>query len=261
MNKKHTFVICAYGKSPFLEECILSVKGSCNESYILMTTSTDSDYIREVCKKYDIPIFINTGESSITRDWNFALSKVETRYATIAHQDDIYAKNFAKIVVDKMEESKHPLIAFTDYFEIKNGSKVINSTMLKIKRAMLLPMMIPGSKSSVFIRRRCLSIGDPICCPSVTFCMDNIPSPLFKHHYRSAEDWEVWEMLSALKGDFIYIPKMLVGHRIHEDSETSKIIADGARIEENLEMYSKFWPSPIAKGINRLYTKAEGLNK
>ena len=93
------------------------------------------------------------------------------------------------------------------------------------------------------------------------FCLDNLQQPIFHNYYRSCEDWEAWEKISKEKGDFLYISEPLMCHRIHEDSETSKIIQDGKRIEENLEMYCKFWPKPIAKLINHFYTDSEKSNE
>ena len=42
---KHTFVICAYKESEFLEECILSLKKQSIKSEILIATSTPNKYI------------------------------------------------------------------------------------------------------------------------------------------------------------------------------------------------------------------------
>lgn len=55
------------------------------------------------------------------------------------------------------------------------------------------------------------------------------------------EDWEAWERLSKLKGDFIFCNKILTYHRIHEDSETTKILNDNKRSEEDYIMYQKFY--------------------
>ena len=40
----------------------------------------------------------------------------------------------------------------------------------------------------------------------------------------------------------------------------SKTLEVGGRIEENYEMFCKFWPKPIAKLINSFYTKSEESN-
>ena len=59
MNMVHTFAICAYGESPYLEECIQSLLNQKTESKILIATSTPNSQILEMGEKYDIPIFVN----------------------------------------------------------------------------------------------------------------------------------------------------------------------------------------------------------
>ena len=85
----HTFAICAYKESEYLEECICSLLAQTVKTNIIIATSTPNAYISGLAQKYEIPLYINEGESGITQDWNFALSKVTTKYATIAHQDDL----------------------------------------------------------------------------------------------------------------------------------------------------------------------------
>jgi hypothetical protein len=160
-----------------------------------------------------------------------------------------------------MAKSDNSIIAFSDYSELRKGEKIHDTTMLKIKRIMLLPLRIRAFWKSKFIRRRVLSMGDPICCPAVTFDLKNVKRPIFQDGFRSCEDWEAWEKLSGLKGKFIYINEPLMCHRIHEESATTAIIHDNARVQENYTMYCKFWPKPIAKLINHFYTKSEKSNE
>lgn len=257
----HTFVICAYKESEYLEECILSLINQDYKSKILIATSTPNDYIDFLSRKYNIPIVVNEGERGITQDWNFAISSVDTKLVTVAHQDDIYEPSYTSTFIKAFKGSKRPLIAFSDYGEIRNGIKTTDVPMLKIKKIMMLPLRLKIFKSSRFIRRRVLSFGDPICCPSVMFAIDNLEQPIFKNHFICCEDWEAWEELSRKKGDFIYISKPLMYHRIHEESTTTKTLEVGGRIEENYEMFCKFWPKSIARFINRFYTKSEDSNE
>ena len=258
---KHTFVICAYKESAFLEECILSLKKQTVRSNIFIATSTPNKYIDDIAEKHGIAVIVNHGQCGITQDWNFGLSKVKTRYATVAHQDDIYEPEYAEKIIKEMAKSDNSIIAFSDYSELRKGEKIHDTTMLKIKRIMLLPLRVRAFWKSKFIRRRVLSMGDPICCPAVTFDLENVKRPIFADGFRSCEDWEAWEKLSKLKGKFIYINEPLMCHRIHEESATTAIIHDNARVQENYIMYCKFWPKPIAKLINRFYTKSEKSNE
>ena len=101
---KHTFVICAYKESPYLEECIRSLKSQTMQSDIVLATSTPSEFLRELCQRYQILYRVRDGKPGIAADWNYALSCGHTPYITIAHQDDIYYPDYAEKVVEKMEE-------------------------------------------------------------------------------------------------------------------------------------------------------------
>ena len=180
---------------------------------------------------------------------------------TIAHQDDIYLKDYTKTVVHAMESQKKPVIAFTDYCEIRGANKVTDTKLLRIKRIMLFPLRSRLLQRSIWVRRRSLSLGSAICCPSVCYCMPAMPSPVFHKHFRASIDWETWERLSRIRGSFVYCPCVLMGHRIHEGSETSAAIHDHVRTKEDYEMFCKFWPVPIARLIAGQYAKSEDSNE
>lgn len=257
----HTFAICAYKESPYLEECIISLKNQKLHSNIIVVTSTPNDYIKDIAAKYGIPYFVNHGEGGITQDWNFAYSCADTEYITIAHQDDIYDEDYLVTAMQLLEKSGKPLIFFSDYYEIRNGKKVNSNKLLNIKRMMLFPLRVVPFQKSRWIRRRILSLGSPICCPSVIFAADNLPGVIFRNGFRACEDWEAWEMISRIKGQFIYAPKALMGHRIHVDSETSAIIGDNMRTGEEYQMFCKFWPRWIARILIKFYSRGQESNR
>ncbi|MDO5131388.1 MAG: glycosyltransferase [Eubacteriales bacterium] len=257
----HTFAVCAYKESPWLEACLFSLREQTVKSDVIMITSTPNDHIRSIAEKYGVPLLVNTGGGGITQDWNFAYTHAATRYVTITHQDDLYEPEYAQRAVQMLERSRKPLIFFCDYYEIRNDMPVLENRLLNVKRMMLLPIRLPFAQRSRWIRRRILSFGSPICCPSVTFAKENLPYAVFRHGFRACEDWEAWEMISKRKGDFLYCPEPLMGHRIHEDSETSAIIGDNLRSEEEYIMFRKFWPAPAARLLNRKYASAQKSNR
>lgn len=257
----HTFVICAYKESPYLGECIRSLLGQSVKSRILMVTSTPNDSIRRTAEKYNIPLIINEGEGGIVQDWNFAYKQADTPYVTIAHQDDVYFPEYTEQMLGQMKKERRPLIWFSDYAEIRNGKIVRKNKLLQTKRLMLIPLRFRAFWKSRFIRRRVLSFGCPICCPSVTFARENLPKTVFQVGFRSAEDWQAWERLSKLKGSFIYNKGIFVGHRIHQDSETSHILQDNQRQKEDYTMFCKFWPKWIARILTKAYSESEKSNE
>lgn len=260
MKADHTFAICAYKESPYLEECVNSLIKQTIKSELIIATSTLNEHILEIGNKYNIPVFINNGETGITQDWNFAYSKAETKYITIAHQDDVYDERYTEKMIKLMNGEKTPLIFFTDYYEIRDGKITKTNKLLRIKRILLLPLRLKINWKSKFVRRRVLSMGSPICCPSVTYAKDNLPCPVFNNHFRTNEDWEAWEKLSKIKGSFVFCNAPLTYHRIHEDSETSATIRETGRGNEDIEMFRKFWPKFIAKLIAKWYGTSEKSN-
>lgn len=257
--KNHTFVICAYKESQYLEECIQSVLNQNLKSNVIIATSTPNEYIKNMSNKYKIPLYINEGEKGIGQDWNFGISNVTTDYVTIAHQDDIYESDYLEEIVKKLEKNDDFVIAFTDYREIKNGEEIKLTSNLKIKKVLLFPLRI--FRKSKFIKRRALSLGSSICCPSVTINKKITGENPYKTELKCDLDWDTWDKMTNYNAKFLYIPKELMKHRIHEESETSNLIQDNTRLEEDLMMFKRYWPESIAKFLMKFYKKAVNTNK
>ena len=260
MNQDHSYIICAYKESPYLEECIQSLLNQTVKSEVKIVTSTPNDYIQSFAEKYNIEYIINRGKTGISEDWNFAYSQADTKYMTIAHQDDVYEKYYTELLLKMIKGVKRPLLFFTDYAELRDGEVCRKNELLKVKRIMLLPLRGRIFWKSRLIRRMILAFGSPICCPSVTYCKDNLPERIFRQGFRSCEYWEAWEKISRYKGSFVYCPNILTYHRIHEDSETTAIIQDNMRSDEELIMYKKFWPDFIANRLVKIYARGQRSN-
>lgn len=261
MFDNHTFIVCAFKESLYLEECIVSLLRQSVKSRIIVTTSTPNQYIENICHKFNLSLIINHGEGGIAQDWNFGFKQAKTDLVTIAHQDDVYDLNYCKKIICAYKQSHDPIIIFTGYGELRKNQIVLNNRLLKVKKLLLVPLKASLLQRSVFIRRRILSMGNPICCPSVTYVRGKMPDPLFKVKFKSNVDWQAWEELSRKKGTFVYIPDPLIYHRIHDESTTSKLINDNQRIGEDIEMLCRFWPRPFAKLIEKVYSTSENSNK
>lgn len=256
----HTFVVCAYRESPYLGQCIESLINQVVASHIILATSTPNEHICSCAERYGIEMVVNQGEPGIAHDWNCALGHAGSCLVTIAHQDDTYDEHYTETVLALCNRAEKPLLFFTDYGEIRmstssGGEGVVadDTRMLRIKRLMLAPLKRERRWGSVRWRRRLMSLGSPICCPSVTYCLPNLPKPVFHEGMRGGLDWDAWERISRLTGDFIYAPHILMHHRIHEGSETSALIKDDIRSQEDFEMFCRFWPRPLARLLNALY--------
>jgi glycosyltransferase involved in cell wall biosynthesis len=256
----HTFVVCAYKESPYLEACVDSLLAQTARSRILIATSTDNEHIRRIAGSRGLEVFFSARPSDIAGDWNYAYTRAGTRYVTIAHQDDIYEPDYALTAVSMMENRKKPLLFFSDYYELRDQEKVYQNVNLRIKKLLMLPARIPFLSGKKACKRAMLSVGNPICCPSVTYARENLPRALFRKGMKSNIDWQAWLRAARMNGSFVYLPEPLMGHRIHAGSTTSGMIADSGRSKEDLDMLRSIWPEPVAKIIGRIYKYAEDSN-
>lgn len=263
MNRQHTFVILAYKESNYLELCINSVLNQKYKSDVVIATSTPNSYIKNVADKYNLDVFVNPNKGKgIGYDFDFAISCANTDLVTIAHQDDLYEVSYAEKVVDSYKKFSDSLIIFSDYYEIRKDQKVFTNTNLKIKRILMSLVRFQSIAKLKFVKRSCLAIGNAICCPAVTFVKKNIEyQNVFSCDMKCDIDWYAWERLSKEKGRFVYIKECLMGHRVHEESTTTEIISNNIRTKEDLIMFKKFWPKPIASLLNKFYVKSENSNK
>lgn len=255
----HTFAICAYKESPYLEDCILSLINQTIKPNIIIETSTPNDFIKNIADKYNIKFVINH-DGGIAKDWNYAYDNCETKLVTIAHQDDIYEANYLESLLEYANNTLDPIIFFTDYYEIRNGKKVFKNLNLSIKRIMNLPFIKSKNRSNIKLRQRILSFGDCISCPTVTLVKDKCGKSPYDLNFKCSVDYKTWSRLSKLQGEFVYIPKLLMGHRIYRESTTTKSLENNIRQQEDASIMAEYWPKRIAKIIYKIYSNSEKSN-
>ena len=249
----HTFLVPAYGYSPHLDDCLKSLLNQTLHSSILISTSTPSPELEQLAAHSGIPLFIHRANKGIVHDWNMGLTQVNTSWVTVAHQDDVYLPDFTASVMKAISKTQNPSLVFTDYAEIFEGSIRTQTKLLKIKQALLqLGFLGRSAIKSRWSKTNVLRFGSPIPCPSVTF-KTPVGEPLFEQGFKLNMDWAAWLKKAREPGEFVWIREVLMHHRIHEMSETSKGIAQGYRAHEDMEILQRMWPRPIARAIAASY--------
>jgi glycosyltransferase involved in cell wall biosynthesis len=261
MKPIHTFVICAYKSSPYLKLCIESCLSQDSvengDSIVILYTSTPNDRIRELAYSFGIEV-VSVPGGSIGRDWNNALSFVTTKYATIAHQDDIYLPNYGTAILSAFEESQDTNLVFTDYIENDGQNQPRPRNLnLKIKTIGLKLMSLFQNKT---YQRRVYAFGNFICCPAVSYNLERLTDFQFDENLKMALDWDAWERIMKRPGRIKFIPYELMYHRIHEDSETTANTVDQNRENEELMMFRRYWPKLIADLLMKFYVKNQKGN-
>lgn len=256
----HTFAICAYKDSPYLEACIRSLKGQTVTADIICCTSTPSPFLAQLTKKYDIPLFVRHGESNIKEDWLFAYRMAKGRLVTIAHQDDIYRKDYGQELLKAFRRYPDLTVFASDYLTLKmteRGTKVevINPVWL-VKKILRLPLRLHFLAHLKPVKRSSVVFGNSICCPACTYHKARIGEQIFQSDYDFALDWDNLYELAGREGRFICAEKPLFAYRVHEGATTKACIEDNRREEEEQSMFQKMWPDWLVGVWMHFYKKA-----
>jgi hypothetical protein len=259
----HAFVIPAYGQSPHIGECIESIlQQSMGTPNILLGTSTPSLYLEEVASRYGLTVHLNSRRSNIASDWNFVMQATDAHFITVAHQDDVYDAEYLAAMMKLAKGYPDFVLAFSDYGERTNSGPRNEAINLKIKR-LLCERAFQGSPSisSTRKKRRLLSLGNPICCPSVMLNRLAAPHFVFSESLKTNLDWDAWLRLADQPGDYLYCREKLISKRVHPKSETSVTIASRVRQNEDRRMFERFWPAPVAMLLSTVYSLGYIANK
>ena len=260
---EHTFAIPVYLAAPNLIALVESLRAQAGDrSKILLATSTPSAELDAFAKRHALPLHINPQRIDIATDWNFALAAAHTRLVTLAHQDDYFAPSYVGRLTSALRRHPDGCLAFCDYSEhTPLGARPININ-LRIKRAL---------RHRAFGRRECiadtrdkvrlLSLGNPICCPSVMFDRSLLADFRFPGDFQTNLDWMAWLELARRPGGFVYVRERLVSKGVHAGSETTATIANRAREREDRACFEALWPRPIAVVLATLYRLGYRANR
>lgn len=256
-GKDLTIVICAYKECAGLEKCIRSILKQTVKVNLKISTSTPNEYIKNLARKYKLEICVNPIGGHV-KDYNFALQQIRTPLGMLAHQDDLLDPRFVENNLKQLNQAKKPILAFSNYLEMHND--VVDtkpSVIIRVKRLLTWPVWIPVFRRTVLAKRLLQCVGNPITHPTVVCVMKEIEGERFREEYKASMDWDLWERLSHKKGEFVYVKKVLLYHRMSEENATAILLkSSNLRYEEELDIFKRFWPTWVARLLMRPYSMA-----
>jgi Glycosyl transferase family 2 len=259
----HTFAIPVYRSTPNLPILIESLRvqnGAASE--ILLATSTPSAELEAIAKRFALPLHVNPQRIDIAADWNYALGSARTELVTLAHQDDHYAPSYVTELRAALRRHSGAILAFCDYAEHTSQGARPDNINLKIKR--MLSSRAFGGRECIaepHDKVKLLSLGNPICCPSVMFDRSALTDFRFPAGFHTNLDWMAWLKLARQPGGFVYVREKLVSKGIHAGSETTATIANRTREREDLQMFEALWPKRAAAVLSALYRLGYRANR
>lgn len=258
----HVFAVSAYKESPYLEECLESLKKQREESPVIVCTSTPCDFIFQAAANHGYRVFVREGQSSLKDDWNFAIdcaiSELGAQFVTVAHQDDIYEPEYSLSLKKAFDLYPDMLIFCTRVKTIDKDGLVADSRAENVKRLLRMGIRMRKIAHIKIIKRSALVFGNAICAPSITYNIKVTGVPVFKDSGEFVTDWKALLRLSDLKGRFVCLEKELLRYRVHEGAQTKKVINDNTRALEERSVYENLWPHPIALILENMMKLAYG---
>ena len=251
-SSDHVFVVPAHGDSPFLAGCLTSLSAQTLSSRILVTTSTPSAFIDKAARDAGVDLLVNTQRGGIGADWNFALAAADRRFVTLAHQDDTYAPDFLGQTLDAFARDDG-VLCFTGYQEIDDSGAAKSSKVSRVKHLIEAVTLGRARRVGGLRLRAYLSFGNPLPCSSVTFDTQRLAGFRFGEDYASNLDWDAWWLLMRAGATFLRAPARLVGRRHNSLTATARLKRDGTRAAEDLIMFRRAWPWPLADLIAAVY--------
>lgn len=257
---QHTFVVLAYRESPYIEACLQSLRAQTIRSELILSTSTPSSFLNALAQKYELPVVVNPNQQGIAADWSFAYRAAQTPYLTLAHQDDLYLPKYTEQCLTAAQRHPDNLMTFTGYREFVGNAFRRFSLLIVVKQMLLGPFFFSNALHSRRLKMACVSCGNPIACPSVMYHKEVIGEFEFSRDWQFNLDWEAWVRLAQRQGCFVRVTAPLMVHRLHEDSETSRLTMNSQRKIEELRMLQRLLKPPWAKIVAKAYSLGSKLN-
>ena len=274
----HSFAVCAYGESPYLEACLRSLKAQTVKegTEILICTSTPNSHISRLAEKYGVPLRVRDvekegGKRGIGPDWNFAFHCASGKYVTLAHQDDLYEKHYSEQLMKAAEQWPDMDLFTCAAVTIKNGKPERFPGAPEIVKTLLrIPLRFRGIAHLPLVKRLPLMFGNAVICPSVTYRKEAAEAVRgraeaadaaratgpFREDRKFILDWEFLYDFAALPGRWICSERPLMFYRVHAGAATAACIGDHVREKEETLMFRRLWPGWAAELILRWYRKS-----
>ena len=253
---RHTFAICAYGESPYLETCIRSLVSQTVKTPVILCTSTPCAYIDALAGKYGIPVYVNEKHEGIAGDWNFAYEKADCDFVTLAHQDDIYLAEYAEALQKAYAKYPDMSIFMSASRTVKDGNPVPDGKIERVKKLLRLPLRLRAFSGRRAVKLLTLRFGNPVICPSCSYNKKLCGSGIFNGKYSFVLDWDALVRLAERKGRWICSEKPLILYRVHADAATAQSIRSHVRETEESEMFDRLLPGRAAAVVKKAYRKS-----
>lgn len=160
----------------------------------------------------------NPDPLGIPGNWNRAAALVDTEYFCLAHQDDVYAPDFAAALSATLAAAPGAAAAHCPAVAIDDEGARRRSLAERYKARIWRRLPAVESPAEAFPR---LFAGNYVSCPSLVYRRSAfLAIGAFDQHFRFAPDWE-WLLRATAKGwQLATVARPLVSYRRHREQAT-----------------------------------------
>ena len=220
-------VIPAYNHARYVEEAIQSVLSQTYTNIELIVLDDGStDDTPEILKRYSGRFYWesqpNMGQAcTLNKGWQMARGELLSYFSA----DDVLLPDAISSAVEYLCANPNAVLTYCDFNLIDPSSKPIRKVFTPAfdYKRMLVDVTCPPGPGVVFRRSAFEAVG------------------LWNANLRQMPDYEYWLRL-GLEGQFIRIPTVLAGFRVHESSQTFSQTSD-ERAEEPVRIIAHFFDS------------------
>ncbi|HLU38759.1 MAG TPA: glycosyltransferase [Planctomycetota bacterium] len=165
-----------------------------------------------------VTVVENQRALGIPGNWNRCAELVRTEFFCIAHQDDVYAPHFARVLLTALTQNPRAAAAHCRARAIDAEGRPAPSLSERYKER-FWRRLPPVEDAARGFRR--LYAGNYVCCPSLVYRTAAFRAVgAFDTHFRFAPDWE-WLLRCCAKGlELAAVGRTLLSYRRHEAQAT-----------------------------------------
>ncbi len=234
-----TIVVPMYNGARFLAAALRSLLEQTFADYaILCVDDASTDDSVAVAGSFSgdrLHVLRNERRLGLAGNWNRAFALATTPYLVIAHQDDVYDRQYLSAVLALLVSHPQAFIAHTGARYVDDSGTAIDSAAASYKQS-FWPRDEPYERPAAE-ELRILQRGNYLACPSVIYRMSAVQrlGP-FNEELQFVTDWEYW--IRGLSAGFTIAGsrEQLVSLRRHTASATAEAESSLRRYDEELAL-------------------------
>ena len=222
-----TVVVPTVNRAELLEKTLQSLVSQTAPCRLIVIDDGSQDATPSICKRFrsSVEYVCNERTLGLFANWNRGISLVETQFAAIYHDDDLYHPDIVASELALLRENPELTMVHTGFHLIDDQDRVFDT---------FLTAWPPVMSGSAFRHTLAGLVTCPVATPSVMFRVSAIRAVGgFDDRLRVSGDLAAWFALAGL-GDVGYVRQPLVSVRIRGRYANSHATFDWGLVDEHL---------------------------